>query len=90
MTQAVYGLGQECKVEIWLERRIFSLLINKWAFSMQIEIIYLATSGMIFLDFVFRRCKSSEFKFCWRENDLLAYKIYKEGRSSQTWEDGNN
>ena len=31
---------------------------------MQIEIIYLSTFGMIFLDFVFRRYKRLKVKFC--------------------------
>ena len=31
---------------------------------MQIEIIYLATFGMTFLDFVFRRYKQLKVKFC--------------------------
>ena len=61
----------------WL--RIFSLLISKWAFSMQIEIVYLATSRMLFLDyFVFRRYKWSKVEF------------WKAGRSFQTWEEENN
>ena len=55
--------------------RIVSLLINKWAFLMQIEIIYLTTSGMIFLNFVFRRNKWSKVEFCWK-NDLLPCKFF--------------
>ena len=47
--------------------RIFILLINEWAFSMQIKIIYLATFGMIFHDFVFRRYEWSNVEFCWNK-----------------------
>ena len=34
---------------------------------MQIKIIYLATFGMIFLDFVFRKYKWSKVEFSWKE-----------------------
>ena len=58
---------------------IFSLLISKWAFSMQIEIIYLATSGMIFLDLVFREYKWSKVEFCWKTT-FCPIKIFCEKR----------
>ena len=58
---------------------------------MQIQIIYLATLGMIFLDFVFRRYKIKSRLFV-EKNDFLPYKIFlsNEGRPFQTWEDANN
>ena len=66
--------------------RIFSLLISKWAFSMQIEIIYiyLATSRMIFLDFVFRRYKWSKVEFCWKKTAFCPVKIFCEKRDGHS------
>ena len=64
--------------------RIISLLISKWAFSMQIEIIYLATSGMIFLDFVFRRYKWSKVEFCWKKTAFCPIKIFCEKRDDHS------
>ena len=50
---------------------------------MQIEIIYLATFGMIFLGFVFTRHKMSNFI---KKGNFSPYKtvLGKEGRSLQT------
>ena len=53
--------------------------------------IYLATLGMIFLDFVFRRYKWPKVEFCWK-NNLSTYEIFlwKEGQSFQMPDNGNN
>ena len=67
-------------------------LIGKIAIhSVQIWIIYVATFGMIFLDFVFEDLNYQKLNFV-EKNDLPPYNIFlwKEGRSFQTWEDGNN
>ena len=71
--------------------RIFGLLTNKWAFSIQIEIIYLATFGMIFLVVVLKDINDQRSNFV-EKGDLSPYKIFlwKGGRSFQTWEDENN
>ena len=67
--------------------RTFGLLINKWAFSMQIEIIYLSTFGMIFLDLVFKDINDQRSNLV-EKDDILFCKIFlwKEGGSFQTWE----
>ena len=51
---------------------------------MQIEIIYLATSGMIFLYFVFRRYKWSKVKFCWKKTAFCPIKIFYEKRDGHS------
>ena len=48
--------------------QMFIHLINKnWVFSIQIQIIYLASFGLIYLDLGFRIYKWPEVRFCWKK-----------------------
>ena len=51
---------------------------------MQIEIIYLATFGMTFLDFVFRRYKQLKVKFCWKNTTFHPIKFFYEKRDGHS------
>ena len=58
---------------------------------MQIEIVYFAMFGMIFLDFVLGDISDQRSNFV-EKGDLSPYNFFlgKEERSFQTWEDENN
>ena len=54
---------------------------------MQTEIIYPATFGMIFIDFIFRRYKWSNVEFCWKNTTFHPIKFFCEKRGGHSKRD---
>ena len=66
-----------------INRRIGGEFLVYWSVNEHFWCIYLATSGMIFLDFVFRRYKWSKVELCWKR-PFWPIKIFCEKRDGHS------